>query len=102
MFSKGGKSYHNLRSPRKNCMSRLADPANRDRWDRGCDHLSGEPILSAEQIAELLPQEEEVEEPQEEAPAPAPAPAATRKAAPAPAPVEEAAEPADDAQGELV
>lgn len=79
-------------------MSRLADPANRDRWDRGCDHLSGEPILSAEQIAELLPQEEEVEEPQEEAPAPA----ATRKAAPAPAPVEEAAEPADDAQGELV
>ena len=79
-------------------MSRLADPANRDRWDRGCDHLSGDPILSAEQIAGLLPQEEEVEGPQEEAPAPA----ATRKAAPAPAPVEEAAEPADDAQGELV
>ena len=26
MFSKGGKSYHNLESPRKNCMSRLADP----------------------------------------------------------------------------
>jgi recombination protein RecT len=84
-------------------MQRIADPANRDRWDRGCDHLSGEPILTAEQIAELLPQEEE--EPQQEeapAPAPAPAPAVTRKAAPAPATVEEAAEPTDDAQGELV
>jgi recombination protein RecT len=85
-------------------MSRLADPANRDRWDRGCDHLSGESILTADQIAELLPQEEE-EPQQEEAPAPAsaPAPAATRKAAPAAAPAV-AAEPAEtaDAQGELV
>jgi hypothetical protein len=86
-------------------MQRLADPANRDRWDRGCDHLSGEPILTADQIAELLPQEEEVEEPQqEEAPAPAPAPAATRRAAPATAPAvaAEPAEAVDDAQGELV
>lgn len=54
-------------------MSCIADATNRDRWNRGCDHLSGEPILTAEQIAELLPQEKADEEPQEEAPAPAPA-----------------------------
>lgn len=84
-------------------MQRIADPANRERWDRGCDHQSGEPILTAEQIAELLPQEDEVEvveEPQEEIQQQAPAPAVTRKAAPAP--VVEAQDEADDAQGELV
>lgn len=40
-------------------MSRLADPANCERWNRGCDHLNGEPILTAEEIAGLLPQQEE-------------------------------------------
>lgn len=79
-------------------MQRLADPANRERWDRGCDHQSGEPILTADQLASLLPQEDEAEvvkEPQQ-----APASAVTRKAAPAP--VAEAQDEADDAQGELV
>lgn len=40
-------------------MQRLADPANRDRWNRGCDHLSGEAILTVEEIAELMDDDEE-------------------------------------------
>jgi recombination protein RecT len=43
-------------------MSCLADPANRERWDRGCDHLSGEAILTVEQIAQLIPQDDDDEE----------------------------------------
>lgn len=82
-------------------MQRIADPANRERWDRGCDHQSGEPILTADQLASLLPQEDEVEaveEPQQQAPAPA----VTRKAAPAPVVEAQVQDEADDAQGELV
>lgn len=40
-------------------MQRLADPGSRERWNRGCDHLSGEQIFTAEELAELLPQEKE-------------------------------------------
>jgi hypothetical protein len=43
-------------------MACIANPANRERWDRGCDHLSGEAILTVEQIAELIPQDDDDEE----------------------------------------
>lgn len=41
----------------KPIMQRIADPANRNHWDHGCDHVSGEAILTIEQIAELMPQD---------------------------------------------
>ena len=91
-------------------MGGLANAGSRERWNRGCASGDGEPILSAEQIADLTPQEP-AEEPAAEAPAPTPAPQrrVTRAAAqqPAPEPAEEEEEPedlalADDLQQELV
>lgn len=88
-------------------MGSLANAGNRERWNRGCGHQDGEPVLSAEQIAELTPQP--VVQPQQ---APAASPQRTRQpAAPAPAAEATPAEPAeqpdeqvdgDDLQGELV
>lgn len=88
-------------------MSRIADATNRDRWNRGCDHLSGEPILTAEQIAELLPQKKADEEPQEEAPAPAPAAQrpirrVTQSVAPETQPEATVGTDDDDVQSELI
>jgi recombination protein RecT len=89
-------------------MQALGNAGNRERWNRGCGHQDGEPLLSAEQIAELTPQP--AAQPQQ---APA-APQRTRRpAGPAPAaeaaPVEPAEQPdeqgdadADSLQGELV
>ena len=92
-------------------MQSLANAGSRERWNRGCGHVDGEPVLSAEQIADLTPQAPEAveEPPQQPAPqrvtrqapkaaAPAPAPE------PAPAPAEaEQEEPGDDLiQSELV
>ena len=84
-------------------MAGLGNAGNRERWNRGCASGDGEPILSAEQIAELTPQEA----PQQAAPAPAPQRRQpTRAAAPAPAPEPEPAPAAeaetDDLQQELV
>lgn len=45
-------------------MKTLADAGNRERWDRGCNHIDGKPILSADEIASLLPPDntEQIEE----------------------------------------
>jgi hypothetical protein len=84
-------------------MQSLGNAGSRERWNRGCGHSDGEPVLSAEQIAELTPPEPAA------APA-APAPVTQRAkpataAAPAPAPAEEQQqEPGDEEilQSELV
>ncbi|MBU6250947.1 MAG: recombinase RecT [Cyanobacteria bacterium REEB417] len=86
-------------------MQSLANAGNRERWNRGCGHQDGEPILSAEQIAELTPQADP-EPVQQQAPAPQRTRQA-RAAAPEAAPEPQAtAEPeddgSDDLQGELV
>ena len=91
-------------------MGGLANAGSREHWNRGCASGDGEPILTAEQIADLAPQEP-AEEPAAEAPAPTPAPQrrVARAAAqqPAPEPEAEEEEPedlalADDLQQELV
>jgi len=88
-------------------MQSLANAGSRERWNRGCGHVDGEPLLTAEQIAELTPQAPEAPEQA----APRAARQATKAAAPAtpspapePAPAdEEQQEPGDDLiQSELV
>lgn len=37
-------------------MASLGNAGSRERWNRGCGHGDGEPVLSAEQIAELTPE----------------------------------------------
>lgn len=71
-------------------MKSLGDPVSRERWNRGCSHSNNEPVLTAEQIAELS------------APAPGkaeqePAPATRAATASAPQP---AAAPAEEAEGD--
>lgn len=90
-------------------MQSIGNAGNRERWNRGCGHVDGEPVLTAEQIAELSPQA-----PQQVAggePEPLPqqrAKPAARAAAPAtqaaPALVEEPGDSGDDEslQQELV
>jgi recombination protein RecT len=95
-------------------MQSLANAGSRERWNRGCGHADGEPVLSAEQIAELTPQATEATE---EAPPQQPAAAAPQRVAkpalraaaaaapePDPAPAEsEQEEPGEDSiQRELV
>lgn len=91
-------------------MGNLANAGSRERWNRGCASESGEPILSAEEVAALTPQ---ATEPQAEAaPEPAPEPPAkaatsarqqpARAAAPAPAAAPAADAVATDVQAELV
>jgi len=70
-------------------MASLGNAGSRERWSRGCGHSDGEPVLSAEQIAELTPPEPVA--------APAPVTQRARPAAAAPAPAEEQQEePGDD------
>jgi recombination protein RecT len=77
-------------------MQSLANAGSRERWNRGCGHVDGEPLLTAEQIAELTPQAPEAPEQA----APRAARQATRAAAPAaPSPAPEP-EPADEEQEE--
>ena len=97
-------------------MGSLANAGNRERWNRGCGHQDGEPILSAEQIAQLTPQQaaQPAAQPQpQQAPA---APQRTTRRPAASAPAAEATQPeplaqldeptedgdSDDLQGELV
>lgn len=75
-------------------MQSLADPAARKRWNRGCSHVDDEPILTAEQIAELSPP---APGEAEQKPALAPRSAAARATALAPEP---AAAPAEEAEGD--
>jgi recombination protein RecT len=88
-------------------MQSLSNAGSRERWNRGCGHVDGEPLLTAEQIAELTPQAPEAPEQA----APRAARQATKAAAPAapspapgPAPADEQQEePGDDLiQSELV
>jgi recombination protein RecT len=69
-------------------MQSLANAGSRERWNRGCGHVDGEPLLNAEQIAELTPQATEeaqaapqaqprTRQPAKAAPAPEPEPALT-------------------------
>lgn len=53
-------------------MQGLANPGSRERWNRGCASRTGETILTVEQIAELQPPEEPVEEKAPVTPDPAP------------------------------
>jgi recombination protein RecT len=77
-------------------MQSLANAGSRERWNRGCGHVDGEPLLTAEQIAELTPQAPEAPEQA----APRAARQATKAAAPAaPSPAPEP-EPADEEQQE--
>jgi recombination protein RecT len=64
-------------------MQSLANAGSRERWNRGCGHVDGEPVLTAEQIAELTPKAAEPAPAQPAAPTPRAKPAA-RAAAPAP------------------
>ena len=70
-------------------MQSLGNAGSRERWNRGCGHSTGEPVLSAEQIASLSQSRPEAAEPVAAAPVvPAPRqakPAANAAAAPAPA-----------------
>jgi hypothetical protein len=85
-------------------MQSLGNAGNRDRWNRACGHASGEPVLTADQIAELTQATEATEEAPQQPPAARPQrvakPAHTAATAAAPEPVQEAAadegEPADD------
>jgi hypothetical protein len=94
-------------------MQSLANAGSRERWNRGCGHADGEPVLSAEQIAELTPRVPEATEdaPQQQSAAapqrvakPAPRAAAAAAPEPDPAPAEsEQEEPGEDSiQRELV
>ena len=88
-------------------MQSLANPGSRERWNRGCGHADGEPVLTAEQIAELTPptpQQETTPEPAAPAQRATPATRATTPAAhAAPAPVEEPQEqPGDDGADEAL
>jgi hypothetical protein len=90
-------------------MAKLADAGSRERWNRGCGAESGEPILSAEEVAALTPQAAEPEpETQPSGPPARPArqqPARTAAAAPqqaAPAPAPAAEEATEALQAELV
>lgn len=74
-------------------MQSIGNAGNRERWNRGCGHADGEPVLTAEQIADLTPDAAEPA-PEPVAPAPSAKPAIrakggdavtlTRAAAPAP------------------
>jgi hypothetical protein len=86
-------------------MQSLGSAVNRDRWDRGCGHANGEPVLTAEQIAALTQASEATEEAPQQQPAATPQRAARpapKAAAAAPEPVQEAAadqgEPGDDGE----
>jgi len=87
-------------------MQSIGGQGNRDRWDRGCGHTDGEPVLTAEQIAELTQAPEATEETPQQQPAAAPQraakPASKAAAAAAAEPVQEAAadqgEPGDDGE----
>lgn len=100
-------------------MQGLGNAGNRERWNRGCASGDGEPILTAEQIADLTPAEQPPAPAMQQQAAPAPqrrqqaraaAPAAAAAPEPVPAqpePEAEAEEPedlalADDLQQELV
>jgi len=87
-------------------MQSLANAGSRERWNRGCGHVDGEPLLNAEQIAELTPQ---ATEEAQAAPQAQPRTRQPAKAAPAPEPDSEPPsageeEPGDDEmlQAELV
>ena len=43
-------------------MQSIGNAGNRERWNRGCGHADGEPVLTAEQIAELTPEAAQREE----------------------------------------
>jgi recombination protein RecT len=78
-------------------MQSLANADNRERWNRGCGHADGEPVLSAEHISELTPQPPETAE---EAPQQQPAAAPQRVAKPAPKAAAAAAPEPDPAPAE--
>jgi hypothetical protein len=75
-------------------MQSLGTAGNRERWDRGCGHADGQPVLTAEQIAELTQAPEATEEAPQQQPAARPQraakPAPTAATAAAPEPVQEA------------
>jgi hypothetical protein len=86
-------------------MKSIGDAGNRERWNRGCGHADGQPVLTAAQISELTPQAPEaVEEAPQQQPAATPQraakPASKAAAAAAPEAVQEAVthqfEPGDD------
>lgn len=82
-------------------MKSIGDPGNRERWNRGCGYADGEPVLTAEQIAELTEAPEATEEAPLQQPAAAPQRAprqAAKPAAPAPEPEHDPA-PAEPEQG---
>jgi hypothetical protein len=88
-------------------MQSLANPGSRERWNRGCGHADGEPVLTAEQIAELTPptpQQEATPDPSAPAQrATSAARAATPAAQAASAPAEEPQEqPGDDGADEAL
>jgi len=93
-------------------MQSLGTAGNRERWNRGCGHANGEPVLTAEQIAALTQAPEAAEEAPQQQPAATPQraakPASKAAAAAAPEPVQEAVadqgEPGDDGsvQSELI
>ena len=64
-------------------MQSIGNAGFRERWDRGCGHANGEPVLTAEQIADLTPDAAEPAPTQPAAPTPRAKPTA-RAAAPAP------------------
>jgi hypothetical protein len=77
-------------------MQSLANAGSRERWNRGCGHVDGEPLLTAEQIAELTPDAAEPAPAQPAAPTPRAKPVASA-AAPAPeAPAQPEPEEGDD------
>ena len=64
-------------------MQSIGNAGYRERWNRGCGHADGEPVLTAEQIADLTPDAAEPAPVQPAASTPRAKPAA-RAAAPAP------------------
>jgi hypothetical protein len=81
-------------------MQSIGNAGNRERWNQGCGHADGEPVLTAEQIAELTPDAAEPAPAQPAAPTPRAKPVA-RAAAPAPeAPAQPKPEEGDDQGGD--
>jgi recombination protein RecT len=87
-------------------MQSLANAGSRERWNRGCGHADGEPVLTTEEIAELTPQATEAgEEAPQQQPAAAPQRAprqAAKPAAPAPEPDPAPAEPEQEELGDEI
>lgn len=83
-------------------MQNLANAGSRERWNRGCASVDGEPILSAEEIAELTPAEPDPAPAPQRARAAAPRAAAAPEPEPAPEPEAEADDATEALQSELM